>query len=369
VGLEKRVPEFLEDVLRGDRDMKGLEILLQRVPRSSAESLILRFNRTSSRADMQRLVDLAHSAGDELLAALRDALRSGSASEAAEAAGLLGRLDPAAVQRWLPRQAQDRAVRLVAMSGAAQRGSLLVDLMPALDPVLVPLAIDEIGLSEDTGCVATLLRVAEGIDTRSPGMFVRLKAVEALGRLKAQEAAEFLRGLAEARQMFHWTHPAELRLAAVQSMAKIDMGWAREFTPRSGFTPKELALAPLDPLPNAKYFRRRRYPRVKLPEPITAIATIGQDSYRLEIRGLSLSGGLAAGEKHLTPGTLVTMRLGTGLRPIRAQVLMRDARSQGLGFEFADMELDERSRLRKLLLENNPAAFYQEESVATPTSA
>jgi hypothetical protein len=376
VGLEKRVPEFLEDVLRGDRDMKGLEILLQRVPRSSAESLILRFNRTSSRADMQRLVDLAHSAGDELLAALRDALRSGSASEAAEAAGLLGRLDPAAVQRWLPgrvadwpRQAQDRAVRLVAMSGAAQRGSLLVDLMPALDPVLVPLAIDEIGLSEDTGCVATLLRVAEGIDTRSPGMFVRLKAVEALGRLKAQEAAEFLRGLAEARQMFHWTHPAELRLAAVQSMAKIDMGWAREFTPRSGFTPKELALAPLDPLPNAKYFRRRRYPRVKLPEPITAIATIGQDSYRLEIRGLSLSGGLAAGEKHLTPGTLVTMRLGTGLRPIRAQVLMRDARAQGLGFEFADMELDERSRLRKLLLENNPAAFYQEESVATPTSA
>ncbi len=48
---------------------------------------------------------------------------------------------------------------------------------------------------------------------------------------------------------------------------------------------------------------------------------------------------------------------------------MRDARAQGLGFEFADMELDERSRLRKLLLENNPAAFYQEESVAAPASA
>ena len=376
VGLEKRVPEFLEDVLRGDRDMKGLEILLQRVPRSSAESLISRFNRTSSRADMQRLVDLAHSAGDELLAALRDALRSGSASEAAEAAGLLSRLDPAAVERWLPgriadwpRQAQDRAVRLVAMSGAAQRGSLLVELMPALDAVLLPLAIDEIGLSEDDGCIAALLRVAEGNETRSNGMFVRLKAVEALGRLKALEAAEFLRAMAEARHMFHWVHPAELRLAAVQSLAKIDAGWARDFVARSGFTTKELALAPLDPLPNAKYFRRRRYPRVKLSEPITAIATVGPDSYRLEIRGLSLSGGIAAGEKHLTPGTLVSMRLGTGLRPIRAQVLMRDARAQGLGFEFADMELDERSRLRKLLLENNPSAFYQEENVATPTSA
>ena len=91
---------------------------------------------------------------------------------------------------------------------------------------------------------------------------------------------------------------------------------------------------------------------MRLSQPITAIATVGQDSYRLEIRGLSLSGGIAVGEKHLLPGTLVSMRIGSGLRPIRAQVLMRDARAQGLGFEFADMDLDERARLRKLLLEN-----------------
>ena len=68
IGLEKRVPEFLEDVLRGDRKLEGLEILLQRVPRSAAENLISRFNRTSSRAEMQRLVDLARAVGaDERL--------------------------------------------------------------------------------------------------------------------------------------------------------------------------------------------------------------------------------------------------------------------------------------------------------------
>jgi hypothetical protein len=33
-------------------------------------------------------------------------------------------------------------------------------------------------------------------------------------------------------------------------------------------------------------------------------------------------------------------------------VLLRDARSQGFGFEIADMDLEERARLRKLLLEN-----------------
>jgi hypothetical protein len=377
IGLEKRVPEFLEDVLRGDRAMGGLETLLQRVPRCAAENLILRFNRTLSRADMQRLVDLAGSVGEELMASLRDALRSGSANEAAEAAGLLSRLDPAAIDRWLPerladwpRQAQDRVVRLVAMGGAAERGSLLVNLLHMLDPVLLPLAIDEIGLSGDVACISTLSRMAEGDAGRPGGAFVRLKAVESLGRLKAKEAAELLRGIADARHLFHWTHPAELRLAAVQALAKIDPEWAKDFIPRSGFTPLELALAPLDPLPNAKYFRRRRYPRVRLSQPIVAIAMVGQDaSHRLEIRGLSLSGGIAVGEKHLPPGTLVSMKIGTGLRPIRAQVLMRDARAQGLGFEIADMDLDERARLRKLLLENKPSAFYQEESAIAQTSA
>jgi hypothetical protein len=368
IGLEKRVPEFLEDVLRGDRKLEGLEILLQRVPRSTAENLILRFNRTSNRAEMQRLVNLARAVGEELMASLRDALRSGSANEAAETAGLLSRIDHSALGRWLPerladwpRQAQDRVVRLIAMGGAAERGSLLVNLLHMLDPVLLPLAIDEIGLSEDASCIPTLLRMAEGDTGRSAGSFVRLKAVEALGRLKAQEATELLRGIAEARHMFHWTHPGELRLAAVQSLAKIDPVWAEDFVPRSGFSENELAMAPLDPLPNARYFRRRRYPRVRLSQLITAIATVGQDSYRLEIRGLSLSGGIAVGEKHLLPGTLVSMKLGSGLRPIRAQVLMRDARAQGLGFEFADMDLDERARLRKVLLENKTSLKVDEQ--------
>jgi hypothetical protein len=377
IGVEKRVPEFLEDLLRGERKLDGLELLLQRVPRSAAENLILRFNRTSSRADMQRLVDLARAVGDELMASLRDALRSGSASEAAEAAGLLSRLEPSAIQRWLPdrladdwpRQAQDRVVRLIAMGGAEERGSLLVNLLQTLDPVLLPLAMDEIGLSQDVSCIPALLRIVEGTDSRSARPFVRLKAVEGLGRLKALEAADFLRNLAEARHMFHWTHPSELRLAAVQSLAKIDAQWAKDFVPRSGFSVSELYLAPLDPLPNAKYFRRRRYPRVRLSHPITAIASVGQDSYRLEIRGLSMSGGVAVGEKHLPPGTLVSIRIGSGMRPIRAQVLMRDARAQGLGFEIADMDLDERARLRKLLLENKPSAFYQEDDALARTSA
>ena len=353
--------------MRGERVLEGLEILLQRVPRTAAENLIMRFNRTSTRTEMQRLVDLARAVGEELMASLRDTLRSGSANEAAETTGLLSRLDPSVIERWVPerladwpRQAQDRALRLIAMGGAAERGTLLVNLIHMLDPVLLPLALDEIGLSEDASSIPTLLRMAEGDVGRSAGAFVQLKAVEALGRLKAQEAAELLRGMVEARHMFHWTHHGELRLAAVQSLSKIDPQGAGDSAPRSRFSDIELSMAPLDALPEAKYFRRRRYPRVRLSQSITAIATVGQDSYRLEIRGLSLSGGIAVGEKHLPPGTLVSMRIGSGLRPIRAQILMRDARAQGLGFEIADMDLDERARLRKLLLENKPTQNSEE---------
>jgi hypothetical protein len=247
------------------------------------------------------------------------------------------------------------------MGGAEQRGSLLVNLLHVLDPVLLPLAIDEIGLSEDAACIPALLRFAAGLDSRPVDPFVRLKAVEALGRFKAMEASDLLRGLAESRHMFHWTHPGELRLAAAQSLAKIEPEWAEDFASRGGFAAGELSLAPLDPAPDAKYLRRRRYQRVRLAQPVIAFAYVGEDSYRLEIRGLSLSGGIAAGEKHLPPGTLVSMRIGSGLRPIRAQVLMRDARAHTLGFEIAEMDLDERARLRKLLLENNPPALKQKE--------
>ena len=375
IGLEKRVPEYLEDVLRGDRVLEGLDALLQRVPRLAAENLVLRFNRTCNRAEMERLADLGQKIGNDFAATLRDTLRTGPANEAAETVGLLSRLDPSAIERWVPdrltewpRYAQDRMLRVLAMGGAAERGSLMNQMLHLIDPVLLALAIDEIGLSEDSSCIPAMLRLAEGDMSRSAGPFIRLKAVEALGRLKANEAVEVLRGIAEGRHMFHWTHPSELRLAAVQSLAKIDSNWARESLSQSGFSAADLSLAPLDPLPNAKYLRRRRYPRVRLAQPIPAIATSEQDSYRLEIRGLSLSGGIAVGEKHLPPGTLVSMKIGSGLRPIRAQSMMRDARAQGLGFEFAGMDLDERARLRKLLLENKSSVISGEQGVLAHSS-
>jgi hypothetical protein len=376
IGFEKRVPEYLEQALSVDRVPDGLDKVLQRLPRATAENMALRFNRTWNRTEMQRLVELAKGVGGDFAASLRDTLRTGPASEAAETVGLLSHLDPPAIERWMPdrlhewpRNTQDRMIRLLAMGGSAERGSLLVKILHTIDPLLLPLAIDEIGLSEDATCVQSIMLLAEDTSSGPGGAFIRLKAVEALGRLKAQPAAELLRSIADARHMFHWTHHFELRLAAVQSLAKIDPKWTNDFLPHSGFSASDLELAPLDPPPNSKYFRRRRYARVRLKEPMAATVMAGQDSYRLKIRGLSLSGGIAIGENHLQPGTLVSMKIGSGLRPIRSQVLMRDARAQGLGFEIADMDLDERARLRKLLLENMSSAIHKEKELFTHTNA
>jgi len=41
-----------------------------------------------------------------------------------------------------------------------------------------------------------------------------------------------------------------------------------------------------------------------------------------------------------------------GLRNVQATALMRDYRAQDMSFEIIDMGLDERGRLRKLLMES-----------------
>lgn len=374
ITLEKRIPELIEEALHRNVLPEGLSAVLQRVPKATGESILRRFNRGANCQEMLRLEELARSAGGDVLAALRDTLRGASASEAAEAVALLSRVDLASVERLLPerlrqwpRYAQDRVVRLIATGGAPERGMILSNILDLLDPVLLPLAVDEIGLSKDPSCVNALLRLAEGDMSRRADSFIRLKAVEALGRLRAQEAMGLLRKIAESRHMLHWKHHMELRLAAIQALSKIDPDWVKDFLPKSGFKPADLALSPVDAHPDYKRFRRRRYPRVRLSQPVPAVATRGHEACRFDVRVLSLSGGLATGEKHLQPGALATIKLGSNLRPIRVQVLMRDVRAQALGFEFVEMDLDERARLRTLLLDNLSGAVMDEQELLAET--
>jgi hypothetical protein len=170
--------------------------------------------------------------------------------------------------------------------------------------------------------------------------------------VKAPESANALKRILEARKMFGWVHPQELRITALQALEKLDPEWVKEYLPKSGIEQDDLRLAPLEVPQNSKFVRHRRHTRVRLQKSISAVSTNLKQNCKLDIKTASLSGGVATTNMHLAPGTQVQLRLQVGLRNLQATALMRDYRAQDMSFEIVDMNLEERTRFRKLLLEN-----------------
>jgi hypothetical protein len=107
---------------------------------------------------------------------------------------------------------------------------------------------------------------------------------------------------------------------------------------------------------------------VRFEKSISAVSTNLKQNCRLDIKTASLSGGLATTNMHLAPGTQVQLRMQLGVRNLQATALMRDYRAQDLSFEIVDISLEERSRFRKLLLQNmarSPRAKEQPNRRAT----
>jgi hypothetical protein len=190
LGLEQRLPEFIDMAIRTAPDFPaGLIELLTRVARPTIEELVERFNRSSRRSERGRIVQVARLAGPEISSYLRETLELGPAFAAANVTGLLSILDAPAVEKRLrqrlpdwPRMPQDRALRLIARSGAAERGALLLALLATFDPMLHALAIDEIGASGDPSVIEPLLRVASGVDGATG--YLQVKSIEAMGWLR-----------------------------------------------------------------------------------------------------------------------------------------------------------------------------------------
>jgi len=356
MGIEERVPDFVDEALRARQVAAGLTGVLKLLPQAAMEQLSARFNRCSQRQDAEHIANLAGDLGEEGLQYLRGAIRGGPVTEAVEMAGLLSRLDPQAVEVFLPgrikdfsRSAQDRIVRQVSGSGAPGRCRILLDILDYVDPLVMPLVIDEIGMSADREALGRLLTIVDGDLPIGSGQYLRVRAVEALGRIPATESIAALKRIAGGKKVFGWMHSQELRIAALQALEKLDLGWAQEFLPKSGIENEDLTLAPLTVLANSKFVRQRRHTRVRLKKPLTAISTNLKENCRLEIKTASLAGGVATISRHLAPGTQVQLKLQLGLRNLQATALMRDYRAQDMAFEIVDMNLDERTKYRRLL--------------------
>jgi hypothetical protein len=359
MGIEERIPEFVEEALRARHTSAGLTNVLKLLPQSTMEQLASRFNRCSLRDDAEHIANLAADLGEEALQYLRSTVRGGPVPEAAEMVGLLSRLDAQAVEVFLPsriknfpRISQDRVVRQLSVSGAPGRCRILLNVLDHVDPLVMPLVIDEIGIAADREAIGRLMNIVDGDLPAGAGPFLRVRAAEALGRIHAPESIAALKRVVEAKKVFGWAHPQELRIAALQAVEKLDPVWAREFFPKSGLTKADLTLAPLDMTNNSKFVRQRRHTRVRLQKPVVAFSINLSQNCRMEIRTASLAGGVATIDRHLPPGTPVQLKMQLGLRNLQATALLRDYRGQGMSFEIVDMTLEERGKLRRLLSDN-----------------
>jgi hypothetical protein len=355
IGAEDRIPEFVEESLRSGEVADGLSDILSLMPKATLQYITSRFGHSGFREDCELLAEIVKGLGDEAIHHLAEILQTSGANEAAEVIGLLGQLEPETVARILPvrlaqwpRSVHDRCVRQLSAVPPHTRAQLLLAILDSLDVLIQPLALDEVSMTGSPDSIPKLLDLAasDGISG-----YVRLKAIEALGRLRASAANPTLQTILEARQVWRWQYPSELRVAAAQALLRIDPMVAMGKIAAAGFDKKDLVLEPIDPETSSSVIRQRRYARLKLSRNLILTTTNLRENFRLNVPELNLGGGIGAGERHLAPGTLVTLKLTQGVRAIKAQAIVRGARPQAMAFEFVDMDLEDRARLRKILLD------------------
>ncbi len=359
IGVENRLPEFIEDGLRSDPISEDLLGILRRTAVSSSEHLADRFFRCMRRDECDRMIELVKDVGSPVLAQLREVLRTGQARQASGVIGLLSRLDVASLLELVParlpewnRFYHDIAVRQIAYGAALDRGRTLLELAEVLDPFVLPEAVDEIGMSGDIDAAAPLMAMAKPGEAASRSPFVQLKAIESLGRLRHSDAVSILREILESKKTFGWAHHRELRIAAAQALSKTDPRFSTQILSDSGLEPAELGIAPLDMAPACPWVRQRRYERMVLSKSVTGTIGSSWGKSRILIRELSLGGGMGTKEDNLRIGSEAELEISLGLRSkIYAHVLLRRARVNEVGFEIVNTDLESRYRLRRLLVD------------------
>jgi PilZ domain len=358
IGIENRLPEMIEEAINADVVPEDLINVLQQLPRHSVEHLADRFFRAQKRVECDRIVELVNELGQPALEDLRDILHSGQPRQAASTVGLLSRLAVTYMLELLPsrmsefnRFYQDVIVRQIAYGAAPDRGRTLLELLELLDPLILPEAIDEIGMSQDRSASANLITLATAGEAQNRPPFVQLKAIESLGRLREIEAVPILRTIVEDKKLFGYSQHRELRVAAIQALSKIDPRFGTQALVESGLEANEIAIAPLDSAPGCPWVRQRRYERIILPRTLSATLSSSWGKSNIVMREMSLGGGMGTRSDNLRVGSEAHVEISLGVKKIRGEVLLRRARVNEIGFEFVSMDLDSRYRLRRVLVE------------------
>jgi hypothetical protein len=206
-------------------------------------------------------------------------------------------------------------------------------------PLVVPMMIDQLGLAQETTAVPQLMEIAAGEHEVLRDQFVRIKAIEALGRMRASEAAELLRTLAESREGLAYVEPSGLRAAAEDALAFIEN--------RSSSVRGRAAYESAAPA-SGGYVVPRRYVRVPLESPLRAQIE-GAPAGLARVKTISLGGAYLESPRKLTIGDSIKLEVRSGLRKINFTAVVRNIGPDGSGVEFVHMRDEDREKLRKLV--------------------
>ena len=210
---------------------------------------------------------------------------------------LLSVTDPERLLRGLTRalatwewNLQDLAVTELSRpsNAATAQGAAFVfsAILSEAHPLVVPMMIDQIGLAQEVAAIPQLMEIAAGENSTLRDLFVRIKAIEALGRMRALEAIELLRSISERRDGLTFAEPSGLRVAAHDALMLL------EDRPESA---RIRAAFESSPQAGIHYTIPRRYTRLPLEVPLRAQIAGGQASMG-KIRTIGLGGAYCDGK-------------------------------------------------------------------------
>jgi PilZ domain-containing protein len=324
--------------------------LLQRDPERLLDRLTLVLTEPRGGEMVPAMARLLRTIGVPVLNLLETRLYEARRQRVTAAIKLLAAADPERLLRGLARaiaswewNLQDLAVsELSRPSNAASAQSaafVFSAILADAHPMVVPMMIDQIGLAKETAAVPQLLEIAAGEHEVLRDQFVRIKAIEALGRMGSYEAAELLRTLVEKRDGLTYAEPAGLRAAAEDALSLIEN--------RPSF--KQAAAAFGAPSQSSSsYLIPRRYVRVPLESPLRAQIE-GTPAGLARVKTISLGGAYLESPRKLTVGDSIKLEVRTGLRKINFTAVVRNIGQDGTGVEFVHMRDEDREKLRKFV--------------------
>jgi hypothetical protein len=335
----------------------ALPRILGRNPERVIDSLSARLAQPEGLGELAPMARLLRAIGEPATGALVSRLFDPRTQRATAAVKLLAVTRPERLVEALPKALhgwdwalQDLAVGELTRQGVPGAAAAFLEVLPLAHTLVAPMMIDEIGLAQEFTAVPLLVEIAAGSQEQLKDVFIRIKAIEALGRLGAPEAADTLRAILRQRNGLTYTEPAGLRSAAEEALGLI------ENHPSSARVRKAKQAVAHSSL---SFTRPRRYLRVPLDSPLPAKLSLERTSAReagvaaspatVRVTTISLGGAFVESGPRLTIGDSCQLEIRNGLRKIAGTAVVRNISPSGGGVEFVHMSQDDREKLRQLV--------------------